>query len=366
MAQQGPSAYTPEFPPARLVLEDGREFAGHSFGYDGPVAGEVVFSTGMVGYPEALTDPSFYGQILTLTFPLVGNYGVPGDADDRGLSRFFESHRIQATGLVVCDYSVHFSHWEAARSLARWLQDSKVPALMGIDTRALTKHLRVKGSMLGKIVLEGRDVEFWNPNAHRLIEKVSIDRPVDYGDGERLVIVLDCGCKESIVGNLLERGVRVRRVPHDYDLQDVEFDGVVVSSGPGDPKMCHRQIHQIRHVLRREKPLLGICLGHQMLALAAGAETYKMKYGHRSQNQPVIEAGTGRCFVTSQNHGYAVDIATLPEDWESWFSNINDGSSEGIRHKTKPFMSVQFHPEAAPGPVDTMFLFDDFVRMVNA
>jgi carbamoyl-phosphate synthase small subunit len=238
---------------------------------------------------------------------------------------------------------------------------------MGIDTRTLTKHLRERGSMLGKILLDGGEsIDFWDPNAHRIIEKVSIDAPVEYGEGERLVVVLDCGCKESIVGSLLERGVRVKRVPHDFDLQDEDFDGVVVSSGPGDPKLCHRQIHQIRHVLRREKPLLGICLGHQMLALAAGAETYKMKYGHRSQNQPVMNEDTGRCYITSQNHGFAVDTQTLPEDWKPWFTNINDGSSEGIRHRDKPFMSVQFHPEAAPGPVDTMFLFDDFVRMVNA
>lgn len=355
-----------QFPPAQLILEDDRRFDGFSFGHPDSVAGEVVFATGMVGYPEALTDPSFYGQILTLTFPLIGNYGVPGDLQtEGGLSEFFESRRIQVRGLIISDYSHEFSHWEAARSLAYWLKEYEVPALMAVDTRALTKHLREKGAMLGKIEFPGEGIDFWDPNAHRVIERVSIDEPVTYGSGGKTVAVLDCGCKESIVGNLLKRGVQVKRVPQDFDLQNEEFDGVVVSSGPGDPKICHRQIHQIRHVLRRGKPLLGICLGHQMLALAAGAETYKLKYGHRSQNQPVINEQTGRCYVTSQNHGFAVDTATLPEGWVPWFTNINDGTNEGIRAVNEPYMSVQFHPEAAPGPVDTEFLFDEFLGLVH-
>lgn len=351
---------------ARLILEDGRTYEGYSFGSPTSAAGEVVFSTGMVGYPEALTDPSFYGQILALTYPMIGNYGVPADDSDNGLSAYFESRRIQVAGLVISDYSRQYSHWQAFRSLARWLQEYNVPAMMGVDTRALTKHLREQGAMLGKIEMPEQPVDFWDPNTHRIIEQVSIAEPIDYGAGARRVLVLDCGCKESIVGNLLRRGVRVTRVPHNHDISGEEFDGLVISSGPGDPKVCGRQIEIIRQTLAREKPLLGICLGHQMLALAVGAETYKLKYGHRSQNQPVIDEQTGHCYITSQNHGFAVDTRTLPGDWQAWFTNLNDDTNEGIRHASKPWMSVQFHPEAAPGPVDTEYLFDDFIKMVTA
>lgn len=357
-----PASADNPFPAATLTLEDGRVFEGFSFGHAGPTAGEVVFSTGMVGYPEALTDPSFYGQILALTFPLVGNYGVPADDTVKGLNAHFESARIQACGLLISDYSREFSHWQAFRSLAKWLKEYEVPALMGIDTRALTKHLREKGAMLGKIEHAGEKIDLWDPNSHSLVEDVSISEPQTYGgDAGPLVAVLDCGCKESILRNLVRRGMRVVRVPHDHDLEGVEYDGLVISSGPGDPRICGRQIQQIRRALTKNKPLLGICLGHQMLALAVGAETFKLKYGHRSQNQPVIHEDTGRCYITSQNHGFAVDTKTLPADWKPLFTNLNDGTNEGIRHRTKPFMSVQFHPEAAPGPVDTEFLFDEFV-----
>ncbi len=349
----------------RLVLEDGGEYAGLSFGASSSAAGEVVFCTGMVGYPEALTDPSYYGQILVFTFPLIGNYGVPADETDEHFREFFESRRIQATGLIVSDYSIEHSHWQAFQSLSRWLKKYDVPALMQVDTRAVTKRLREKGSMLGKIEFNGEPVDFHDPNVRRLIEDVSIDEPVEYGEGDKLVLLLDCGCKESIAGNVASRGVRVKRVPWNHDLSNEEFDGLLVSSGPGDPKICNEAIHQIRSALKRDKPVMGICLGHQMLGLAVGADTYKLKYGHRSQNQPVRDETTGRCYVTSQNHGYAVDTSQLPDGWMPWFTNLNDGTNEGIRHKTKPFMSVQFHPEAHPGPVDTEYLFDDFVGLVK-
>lgn len=356
---------TPDLRKGRLILEDGAEYEGLAFGAPKSVAGEVVFSTGMVGYPEALTDPSFYGQILVLTFPLIGNYGVPDDGAGDVFRTYFESRRIQISGLVVSDYSIRHSHWEAYQSLSKWLATQGVPALMQVDTRAVTKRLREKGAMLGKIEFPGDSVELVDPNVRRLIEEVSIDAPQMHGEGDKLVLLLDCGCKESIAANVARRGVRVKRVPWNHDLSQEQFDGLLISSGPGDPKICNETIHQIRAALRRDKPVLGICLGHQMLALAVGGDTYKLKYGHRSQNQPVMDTTTGHCYVTSQNHGYAVDTASLPDGWIPWFTNLNDDTNEGIRHRDKPFMSVQFHPEAHPGPVDTEFIFDDFVKMVK-
>lgn len=355
---------------AELILEDGDVFRGGSFGARRSAAGEVVFNTGMVGYPEAITDPSYYGQILVFTFPLIGNYGIPGDAREFDLSTQFESERIQIKGLIVSDYSREHSHWEAIQSLGRWLDSQGVPGLMGVDTRTLTKLLREKGTMLGKIEFPGQPIEFYDPNSQRLVEDVSMAAPKVYGaaapgEKKKRVLLLDCGCKESIIGNIVGRGVEVKRVPWNHDLEREEFDALVVSSGPGDPKICNTTIHQIRHALRREKPFFGICLGHQLLALAVGADTFKLKYGHRSQNQPVMDLDTKRCYVTSQNHGFAVDTATLPEGWVPWFTNLNDNTNEGIRHATKPFFSVQFHPEANPGPVDTRYLFDNFIELVK-
>lgn len=351
-------------PKARLVLEDGSAWEGVSFGCPRSVAGEVVFNTGMVGYPETLTDPSYYGQILTLTFPLIGNYGVPASGSRRSIGSPFESKQVQVAALIVSDYSIDYSHWNARRSLADWLEQHHVPALYGIDTRSLTKKLREKGTMLGKIEFDEQPVEFYDPNKDNLVARVSIRRPLSYGAGERRVALIDCGCKNNILQNLVSRGVEVLRVPWDYDLREEQFDGLVVSNGPGDPKLCRSAILQIRHCVSRNIPVLGICLGHQLLSLAAGANTYKLKYGHRSQNQPVLEVGTNRCLITSQNHGFAVDNKTLPTDWKPWFINLNDQTNEGIRHKTGPFMSIQFHPEAAPGPADAAYLFDEFIRMV--
>lgn len=351
-------------PAAQLVLEDGTTTAGRLFGMPKSVAGEIVFNTGMVGYPEALTDPSYSGQILVLTYPLIGNYGVPARTAESAATPF-ESGRIQAAGLIVSELAPGYSHRTACSSLSQWLCEEGIPCLAGVDTRALTKHLRERGSMLGKIVVSGEDVAFNDPNQINMVAAVSVRERVVYPGGKRIVVVVDCGCKSSIIENLSTRGLTVIRVPWDYDFLAEDFDALLVSNGPGDPKVCDTTVQNIERAMRLNRPIMGICLGHQLLALAAGATTYKLKFGHRGHNQPCLEKGTGRCYITSQNHGYAVDPASLPEGWEPWFTNANDGSNEGIRHRTLPFIGVQFHPEAAPGPVDCQYLFDNFLSMVR-
>ena len=351
--------------PATLLLEDGTSYQGIAFGAERSTSGEVVFSTGMVGYPEALTDPSFYGQILTLTFPLIGNYGVPTAGENHPLADVFESSKVQIAGLLVSDYSVRHHHWQAFESLSNWLKRSNVPAIMGLDTRAITKRLREKGAMLGKIIVHGEDVPYYDPNSDQLLDKVSISERIVYGSGDKTIALLDCGCKESIAHNVCAKGFRVVRLPWNTDLKTEQYDALVISSGPGDPRLCNQVIHQIRHAIREDKPILGICLGHQMLGLAAGGQTFKLKYGHRSQNQPVRDELTGHCYVTSQNHGFAVDADSLPSDWKPWFTNLNDGTNEGLRHVSKPIRSTQFHPEANPGPVDTEFVFDQFLHDIH-
>jgi carbamoyl-phosphate synthase small subunit len=347
------------------VLEDGIAFDGQTLGAAASVAGEVVFNTGMVGYPEALTDPSYKGQILVLTYPLIGNYGVPEMSRGALLPLPFESDRVQVAGVIVSEAASAHSHWSATRTFAQWLSDERIPAVMGVDTRALTKRLRCDGSMLGKIVVADRDVAFEDPNQTNLASQVSVPEPIVYPGGPQRVLLVDCGCKASIVKSLLSRGVTVIRVPWDYDFVNEAYDGIVISNGPGDPEMCGPTIANVQKALEQDRPVFGICLGNQILALAAGAHTYKLKFGHRSQNQPCLEEGTRRCYITSQNHGYAVDSETLPDGWEPWFTNANDGTNEGLRHKTRPFMSVQFHPEAAPGPVDTQHLFDQFLGLLR-
>lgn len=351
---------------ASLVLEDGSVYPGTSFGAGRSTAGEVVFNTGMVGYPETLTDPSYKGQILVATYPLIGNYGVPPRREQSELIHSFEAERIQVQGLIVADYSEHFHHWDAAQSLGEWFSSQGIPALSGIDTRSLTQKLRVKGTMLGKIICDHADVPFYDPNRENLVAQVSVDQPRQYGDGGPRVVVIDCGCKANIIHSLVRRGVSVLRVPWDYDFLEEKFAGLLISNGPGDPKMYEQTAELVRRTIARDIPVFGICLGHQLLARAIGADTYKLKYGHRSQNQPVREVGTNRCLVTSQNHGFAVDHATLPGDWQPWFVNLNDETSEGIRHRSGRFRSVQFHPEANPGPVDAAYLFDEFVAQVKA
>ncbi len=350
---------------AELVLEDGTRFSGYSFGFPASVAGEVVFNTSMVGYPDTLTDPSYQGEILTFTYPLIGNYGIPTSSYFEKINLSFESSAIHVRGLVVSEYSHEFSHWNAAQSLADWLQAQEIPAIYGIDTRTLTKKLRYQGTMLGKIVIDPAVVEFYNPNLDHLVAQVSLSKPIEYGKGQKRVILIDCGCKHQILYQLLTRGVIVKRVPWDYNFLSEDFDGILISNGPGDPKMCRQTIYNVREAMHLNKPIFGICLGNQILALAAGANTYKLKFGHRSQNQPCLEVGTNRCYITSQNHGYAVDSSTLPEEWRPWFINVNDQTNEGIRHLTLPYMSVQFHPEATPGPVDTGYLFDQFVARLG-
>ncbi len=350
----------------RLTLEDGSVFEGYVFGKNGASAGEVVFNTGMVGYPDTLTDPSYLGQILVMTYPLVGNYGIPPHKQIGKLERNFESSRIQVKGLIVSDYSTDYSHWHAEKSLDRWLKEYDVPGLSGVDTRALTKKLRASGTMLGKIEIKRESVDWYNPNLENLVATASIDAPETYGDGKKTVVLIDCGAKNNIIHHLMKRGFKVIRVPWDHDLSDIQFDGLMISNGPGDPKMCRPTVVQIQETIARNIPVFGICMGHQLLALAAGADTFKLKYGHRSQNQPVLEVGTNHCLVTSQNHGFAVDDRSLPEDWSPWFVNLNDQTNEGIRHQSGRFMSVQFHPEAMPGPVDAEYLFDEFARIVNS
>lgn len=346
---------------AKLTLEDGTVFTGKSFGSEKSVAGEVVFYTAMTGYPESLTDPSYTGQILVSTYPMIGNYGVPFNRKENGLHRHYESNKLRITGLIIADYSFEFSHWNAEKSLSDWLKEYEVPGIFGIDTRALTKILREKGSMLGKIEFEDEEIGFYDPNTENLVAIASCKEKEVYGDGKYRVVVIDCGVKNNIIRCLLERNTTVIRVPWDYDFLDEDFDGVFISNGPGDPAMCGATIKNIQKAINSEIPIMGICLGNQLLARAAGADTYKLKYGHRSHNQPVLRAGTNKCYITSQNHGYVVATETLPSDWEALFINVNDNTNEGIRHKTKPFFSTQFHPEASSGPTDTEFLFDEFM-----
>jgi len=348
---------------SKFVLEDGTQFDGFFFGSVRSVSGEVVFNTGMVGYPESLTDPSYRGQILVLTYPLIGNYGVPED-DNSQTSTFFESTRIQIEGLVVSEYAFHHSHWSARKSLDLWLKEYDVPGLYGVDTRMITKRLREKGCMLGKILTSTEELEFHDPNTQSLVSHVSVKETLVYEGGKTRIVLIDCGCKESIIRSLTAKGVTIIRVPWDYDFSREDFDGLIISNGPGDPKDCPKTINNVRKAMETGYPIFGICLGHQILALAAGADTYKLKFGHRSQNQPCIENGTHRCYITSQNHGYAVINDTLPKGWEPWFINANDGTNEGIRHKSYPFKSIQFHPEGAPGPVDTGHLFDEFLSLL--
>ena len=351
--------------PSRLVLEDGSVFHGFSFGSEKIVTGEVVFNTGMVGYPESLTDPSYKGQILVMTYPLIGNYGVPGDEREDDLYKNFESEKIQVQGLIIVDYSDDYSHWNAKQSLSDWMKHHQIPGLFGVDTRELTKKLREKGTMLGKIVYDKKDVSFDDPNKRNLAAEVSIKNPVVYKKGEKKIILVDCGVKNNIIRAFLKRNFTVKRVPWDYDFTSEQADGILLSNGPGDPQKCTKTIEHVKTALTSDTPILGICLGSQILGLAAGAQTYKLKYGHRSHNQPCVEVGTSRCYITPQNHGYAVDSDTLPQDWREWFCNNNDGTNEGIIHISKPFFGTQFHPEASPGPDDTEFLFDMFIRAMK-
>ncbi|MDO9027456.1 MAG: glutamine-hydrolyzing carbamoyl-phosphate synthase small subunit [Candidatus Roizmanbacteria bacterium] len=350
---------------AKLILKDGEVFEGQSFGYEQPKSGELVFSTGMVGYPESLTDPSYEGQILVATYPIIGNYGVPD-------KKFWESSRIHVSGLIVSQYIDTPSHFQSKMNLGEWLKEEKIPGLVIPDTRYLTQKLRDQGAQLAKIIFN-KDINFVDPNLSNLVDAVSTKEVIkeDYLNDGRLpdnkkygktIVLIDCGVKKNITRSLLDRGVRVITVPWNFDIFSLKekIDAVIVSNGPGDPKMADVTIETIKKILAKKIPLLGICLGNQILALAAGGDTYKMKFGHRGQNQPCIMVGTKRCYLTTQNHGFA--IGKIPEGFSPWFVNANDNTNEGIIHKKYPFMSVQFHPEASPGPTDTEWIFDEFLK----
>lgn len=340
---------------ASLILKDGSKYEGKIFGGDISVAGEVVFATGMVGYPEALTDPSFRGQILVMTYPLIGNYGVPD-------KEFFESNKIQVKGLVVSSYIDTPSHHGNIETLHDWMKRENVPLLEIKDTRMLTQKLRDDGSSLGKIVLGKNNLKFDNPDLRNLVAEVSTKEIYFKGEGKKTIVLIDCGAKANIVRRIVKRGFRVAVVPFDTDVTKLPFQysAVVISNGPGNPKKVKETILNIKKIIKLRTPIFGICLGNQILTLACGGSTYKLKFGHRSQNQPVVDKRTGRCYLTTQNHGFAVK--KIPKDFEVWFYNANDKTNEGIIHKKLPFMSVQFHPESSPGPLDTDFLFDFFFK----
>ncbi|MCX6567121.1 MAG: glutamine-hydrolyzing carbamoyl-phosphate synthase small subunit [Candidatus Aminicenantes bacterium] len=356
---------------AVLVLEDGSVWPGEGFGSFAKVSGEVVFNTGMVGYPESITDPSYHGQILCQTYPLIGNYGVS--------SKSFESDKPKIQGYVVSEHCEAPSHASSEKSLDVWFKENSIPGIAGLDTRALTKKLRLHGVMLGILETYYTKVDLAalrrearlipDPNKRHLVGEMTVKKIKVYNrDGAKTVVLIDCGAKLNILQSLLRRGLKVVRVPDDTPAAKIlEYapDGLFISNGPGDPKKCAATIETLRFFLQGRIPIFGICLGHQLLSLAAGADTYKLKFGHRSQNQPCLEEGTKRCYITSQNHGYAVDVRALPKDWHPWFTNANDDTNEGVRHISKPFFSVQFHPEAAPGPTDTDFLFDRFCGMLG-
>lgn len=357
----------------KLVLEDGTVLRGRSFGAQREVAGEVVFNTGMSGYVETLTDPSYRGQILVTTYPLQGNYGVPARRPRGTIDAPFEADAVQVQGVVCVSHTERPSHHASVGSLGGWLRESGVPAVQGIDTRALTRKLREHGTMRGWLLFEHTSVEEGRRSAEavdmsRVAELVTLPEPVLYEGGSQRIMLVDAGCKDNIARSLLKRGATVLRVPYHADLAALAkgCDGILLSNGPGDPKDLSAYAARLRGLFDAGIPIFGVCLGNQILALAAGGDTYKLKYGHRSQNQPVQDLLTRRCYVTSQNHGYAVRDDSLGGDWEPWFVNVNDGTNEGIRSRSRPLSSVQFHPEASPGPEDTAFLFDDFLRLAGA
>ncbi|MDO8609827.1 MAG: glutamine-hydrolyzing carbamoyl-phosphate synthase small subunit [bacterium] len=346
---------------AILKLKDGSEFIGNSFGYETSVAGEIVFSTGMVGYPESLTDPSYIGQILIITYPLVGNYGVPDKS-------FWESDGMKISGLIVSNYIDTPSHYHSKMTLSEWLKKEKIPGIEVRDTRFLVQKIRTQGAILGKIIFDKKDIPFYDPNKDNLILKSSPQKISREGNGKTTIALLDCGGKQNLKRNLLARDTNIITLPWDYDPFNpptggsLKFDVLIVSNGPGDPKFATKTIDIVKKGLEKKIPIFGVCLGHQILTLAAGGDTYKLKYGHRGQNQPCVLTGTKKCFLTTQNHGFAVN--KIPNGFREWFTNANDQTNEGIIHEKYPFMSVQFHPEVTPGPMDTEWLFDYFLERI--
>jgi carbamoyl-phosphate synthase small subunit len=336
---------------ATLYLSDGTAYSGICPDWQAENSiGEVVFNTGMTGYVESLTDPSYAGQLLVFTYPLIGNYGVDVHAG--------ESSKIQVAGVVVSEAAETGSHTSSTMSLLQWLRNEHIPIIMDIDTRALTKHLRTRGTMPGMLTQSTKKPARISLSAHF----VGVAEPRSYNQQyDTTVIVVDCGAKENIVRSLEHHPIHIKRVPYDYDYTKEAYDGVLLSNGPGNPTDYGKTIKIARKALALGKPMFGICLGTQIMGLAAGAKTYKLQYGHRGHNQPCLQTATERGYITSQNHGYALDEQSLPTGWVTSFRNLNDGSVEGIEHTTKPFFSVQFHPEACPGPTDTAWLFERFI-----
>lgn len=361
---------------ATLTIKDGPIHHGKSFGAKTNISGEAVFTTSLVGYPESMTDPSYRGQILVFTQPLIGNYGVPSSArDEHGLLRYFESPNIQAAGIVVADVAEQHSHWTAVESLGEWCAREGVPAISGVDTRAIVTFLREQGSSLARLTIgeeydADEDEAYIDPEAINLVKRVSTKAPfhVSSSLGDLHVALIDCGVKENILRSLVSRGASVTCFPYDYPIHKVahHFDGVFISNGPGDPTHCQETVYHLRKLIDSSQvPIMGICMGHQLLALAAGAKTIKLKYGNRAHNIPALDLTTGKCHITSQNHGYAVDATTLNSDWKEYFVNLNDSSNEGMIHKSRPIFSAQFHPEAKGGPLDSAYLFDAYIDSVS-
>lgn len=341
--------------PSLLRVSDA-VFEGVSPSYQtGIYPGEVVFTTGMTGYIETLTDPSYAGQIVVFTYPLIGNYGVPP-------KELWESEKIWAEGVVIADLCHNPSHYQSEQTLLAWLKEQGVPVIANVDTRALTKFLREKGTTAGEIVSSIQEPRREHPQYNALVKTVSTPEIKKHGSGKKRVIALDCGMKHNILRELVKRGVEVIQCPYDYDFTNEPYDGLFLSNGPGDPTDCMISVKLVQKAMKQEKPIFGICLGTQLMALAAGAKTYKLKFGHRGHNQPCLDVERDHAYLTSQNHGYAIDEKTLPKGWVINFKNLNDGSTEGIKHVEKPFFSVQFHPEAYPGPHDTRYLFDQFIE----
>jgi carbamoyl-phosphate synthase small subunit len=358
----------------KLFLADGQEFAGNSFGSETEATGEVVFTTGMTGYLEVLTDPSYFGQIVVFTFPLIGNYGVPNPKNFKNhkhapkVDKVFESPKIWVRGVIIAEESLKYSHADSVKNFQSWLKEQNIPAISGVDTRQLTQILREHGTILGKLgksadkkyidELDGRFVPFVSPQIMEIMEPEN--------STEKTIAFVDCGAKNGIFRHFLNRGIRIIRVPFNqnpFELNE-KFDGIFLSNGPGDPDTMTETIEIAREAIHRKIPTFGICLGCQMLGLASGGKTKKMKYGHRGVNQPVRDKQSGRCLITTQNHGFMVDEKSLAKDWEVWFENLNDGTVEGIRHKTLPIFATQFHPEACAGPEDAEYLFDIFIEQL--
>lgn len=373
----------PPMLPSLLRLQTGETFKATSFGApitSAPVSGEIVFTTALVGYPESMTDPSYRGQILVFTQPLVGNYGVPAPTRDQfGLLKHFEADGIQVEGIIVNDYATKYSHWNAIESLGQWCARYGVPALSGVDTRAVVTMLRERGSTLAEIrvgekMVNGEHVPFHDPNTRNLVAEASTKQKTVYNKGGDVKIALiDCGVKHNIIRSLAKRGAEVVVVPWDHDIarDPVKYDGIFLSNGPGNPEMASKTVANLRAFMAQQQPakvptpIFGICMGNQLLGLAAGFHSYKLKYGNRGHNQPALNLVTNKCVITSQNHGYALDDTVHIPGWTPFFRNANDGSNEGIRHVAMPWSSVQFHPEAMGGPLDTDYLFTDFLQEVR-